>query len=70
MKILCCLCLLFEYRICNVLLFIELFQDLLVWKTVEIIWDLQDAEQDLESKYFAITGNYVCSFSFLREKKE
>lgn len=61
---------LFEYHICNMLLFMGLFQGLLVWKTVEVTGDLQDGGQDLDSKYFAITGNYVCSFSFLREDKE
>lgn len=52
------------------LLFTELFQDLLVWKAAEVTGDLQDAGYDLDAKYFAITGNYVCSFSFLRENKE
>lgn len=61
---------LFEYHICNMPLFIGLFQDLLLWKTVEGTGDLQDAGQDLDSKYFPISGTYVCSFSFLRENKE
>lgn len=69
-KNLCCFCLLFEYHICHVLLFTELFLDLLVWKAVEGTGDFQDAGQDLDSKSFAVTGNYVCSLSFLRENKE